>query len=117
MLNDALKNASGVNVSTGFGIFDYFTVRGLESLTGSLVLTDGVSEPESTFYPLYNVRQIEVLQGQGKSVAAACKEVGTTEQSHYRWRREYGGLSVDCPPSATARHTEWFCERRVSGSS
>ena len=63
MLNDALKNASGVNVSTGFGIFDYFTVRGLDSLTGSLVLTDGVSEPESTFYPLYNVRQIEVLKG------------------------------------------------------
>jgi putative transposase len=41
------------------------------------------------------LRQIEVLQGQGKSVAAACKEVGTTEQSYYRWRREYGGLSVD----------------------
>jgi len=41
------------------------------------------------------LRQIEVLQGQGKSVAAACKEVGTTEQSYYRWRREYGGLNVD----------------------
>jgi putative transposase len=41
------------------------------------------------------LRQIEVLQGQGKSVAAASKEVGTTEQSYYRWRREYGGLSVD----------------------
>jgi len=41
------------------------------------------------------LRQIEVLQGQGKSVAAACKEAGTTEQSYYRWRREYGGLSVD----------------------
>ena len=27
------------------------------------------------------LRQIEVLQGQGKSVAAACKEAGTTEQS------------------------------------
>jgi transposase-like protein len=35
------------------------------------------------------------LQGQGKSVAAACKEVGTTEQSYYRWRKEYGGLNVD----------------------
>jgi transposase-like protein len=41
------------------------------------------------------LRQIEVLQSQGKSVAAACKEVGTTEQSYYRWRREYGGLNVD----------------------
>lgn len=27
------------------------------------------------------LRQIEVLQGQGKSVAAACKEIGATEQS------------------------------------
>ena len=63
VLNDALKNASGVNVSTGFGVFDYFTMRGLDSLTGGLVLNDGVSEPESTFYPMYNVRQVEVLKG------------------------------------------------------
>ena len=41
------------------------------------------------------LRQIEVLQGQGKSLAVACKEVGTTEQSYYRYRKEYGGLGVD----------------------
>ena len=41
------------------------------------------------------LRQVEVLQGQGKSIAAACKEVGLTEQSYYRYRKEYGGLSVD----------------------
>ena len=41
------------------------------------------------------LRQIEVLQGQGKSLAAACKEAGTTEQSYYRYRKEYGGLGVD----------------------
>lgn len=41
------------------------------------------------------LRQIEVLQGQGKSVAAACKEAGVTAQSYYRYRKEYGGLSVD----------------------
>lgn len=41
------------------------------------------------------LRQIEVLQGQGKSIAAVCKEAGTTEQSYYRWRKEYGGLNVD----------------------
>lgn len=40
-------------------------------------------------------RSCVVLQRQGKSVAAACKEVGTTEQSYYRWRKEYGGLNVD----------------------
>jgi len=41
------------------------------------------------------LRQIEVLQGQGKSVAAACREAGTTEQSYSRWRKEYGSLNVD----------------------
>ena len=41
------------------------------------------------------LRQIEVLQGQGKNIAVACKEVGTTEQTFYRWRKEYGGLNID----------------------
>ena len=41
------------------------------------------------------LRQIEVLQAQGKTIAVACKESGTTEQSYYRWRNEYGGLGVD----------------------
>jgi hypothetical protein len=41
------------------------------------------------------LRQIEVLQGKGKTIAVACKEAGTTEQSYCRWRKEYGGLGVD----------------------
>jgi TonB-dependent siderophore receptor len=63
VLGDALKNVSGVNVGTGFGVFDYFVIRGFDSLSSGLVLTDGVAEPESTFYPLYNVRQVEVVKG------------------------------------------------------
>ena len=39
--------------------------------------------------------QIEVLLAQGKTIAVACKEVGTTDKSYYRWRNEYGGLGVD----------------------
>jgi transposase-like protein len=31
----------------------------------------------------------------GKSTALACKEAEITEQTYYRWRREYGGLQVD----------------------
>ena len=38
-------------------------IRGFDSLSSGLVLTDGVPEPESTFYPLYNVRQVEVMKG------------------------------------------------------
>ncbi|GJD98066.1 IS3 family transposase ISMdi3 [Methylobacterium iners] len=41
------------------------------------------------------LRQIEVQTAQGKSVAVACKEADVSEQSYYRWRKEYGGLKVD----------------------
>jgi transposase-like protein len=41
------------------------------------------------------LRQVEVLQSHGKSIAAACNEAGLTEQSYYRYRKEYGGLNVE----------------------
>ena len=41
------------------------------------------------------LRQIEVAMANGKTTPAACKEAGFTEQTYYRWRKEYGGLKVD----------------------
>ena len=41
------------------------------------------------------LRQIEVAMGQGKSVQVACREAGISEQSFYRWRKEYGGLRLE----------------------
>ena len=41
------------------------------------------------------LRQIEVAVANGKMTPAACREVGITEQTYYRWRKEYGGLQVD----------------------
>ena len=41
------------------------------------------------------LRQIEVQTAQGKSIAVACKEADVSEQSYYRWRKEYGGLQID----------------------
>jgi putative transposase len=41
------------------------------------------------------LRQIEVQTAQGKSLSLACKEAEISEQSYYRWRKEYGGLQVD----------------------
>ena len=41
------------------------------------------------------LRQIEVQTARGKSIAVACKEADVSEQSYYRWRKEYGGLKVD----------------------
>jgi len=41
------------------------------------------------------LRQIEVESSKGTAVAEACRQVGITEQTYYRWRREYGGLKLD----------------------
>lgn len=39
------------------------------------------------------LRQVEVLQGQGMTIADAVRQIGTTEQTYYRWRKQYGGMS------------------------
>lgn len=41
------------------------------------------------------LRQIEVAVANGKPTPAACRQSGITEQTYYRWRKEYGGLQVD----------------------
>jgi len=41
------------------------------------------------------LRQIEVSIANGKSTSFACKETGITDQTCYRWRKEYGGLQID----------------------
>ena len=41
------------------------------------------------------LRQIEVLMSQGKAPPIACREAGISQQSYYRWRKEYGGLELD----------------------
>ena len=40
------------------------------------------------------VREAEVRLSQGKSVGQACREMGITEQTYYRWRKEYGGMKT-----------------------
>ncbi len=42
-----------------------------------------------------HLREAEVLLSQGKTVGEVCRRIGVSEQSYYRWRREYGGLKVD----------------------
>ena len=41
------------------------------------------------------LREVEVELGRGQVVAAACKKIGVTEQTYYRWRKEYGGIRVN----------------------
>ena len=77
VLGDALENVSGVNVQTGFGVHDFFSVRGFGSLGNGLVLTDGAAEPEVTFYNLYNLERVEVLKGPGAFLYGANPLSGT----------------------------------------
>ena len=65
VLGDALRNVSGVNVQTQSGVSDYFLIRGFDSLSSGLVLTDGALEPEVSFFQMYNVERVEVLKGPG----------------------------------------------------
>ena len=41
------------------------------------------------------LRQVDVLQSQGKSAAEAIRSIGVTEVTYYRGRKEFGGLKVD----------------------
>jgi putative transposase len=41
------------------------------------------------------VGAVKPVVANGKTTPAACREGGITEQTNYRWRKEYGGLQVD----------------------
>ncbi len=41
------------------------------------------------------LREAEVLLSQGATVAEASRKIGITEQTYYRWRKEYGGMRVE----------------------
>ncbi len=41
------------------------------------------------------LREVEVLISQGATAAEGSRKVGITEQTYYRWRREYGGMRIE----------------------
>lgn len=41
------------------------------------------------------LRQVEVLQGQGMAIADAVRQIGVTEPTYYRWRKQFGGMNRD----------------------
>jgi len=44
---------------------------------------------------IHKLREADVLLGQGKTIAEACKQLGVTDHTYFRWRKAYGGLKVD----------------------
>lgn len=41
------------------------------------------------------LREVEVRLSRGETTGQAVRSIGITEQTYYRWRREYGGMGVD----------------------
>ena len=42
-----------------------------------------------------SLREAEVLISQGNTAAQAARHLGITEQTYYRWRKEYGGMRIN----------------------
>ncbi len=49
----------------------------------------------STEQIVSKLRQAEVELSRGLRTPAMCKKLGVSEQTYYRWRKEYGGLRLD----------------------
>ena len=41
------------------------------------------------------LREAEVLLSQGNTVSLACKKIGVSDYTYYRWRKEYGGMRIE----------------------
>ena len=41
------------------------------------------------------LREAEILLNQDATVGEACRQIGVTEQTYYRWRKEYGGMRIE----------------------
>ena len=41
------------------------------------------------------LRQVDVLHSQGMTIADAIRQIGVSEVTFYRWRKEYGGMKAD----------------------
>ena len=41
------------------------------------------------------LREVEVMLSNGSTIGEASRKVGVTEQTYYRWRKEYGGMKVE----------------------
>ena len=65
---------------------------------------------------ILKLREAEVAQSQGKAVIQVCKLIGVTDQTYYRWRKEYGGLRMASQTSQVAGEGECPTEEAGGGS-
>ncbi len=53
------------------------------------------SRKHSTEQIIRKLREAEVELAKGRSIREVCKQLGVTDQTYYRWRKEYGGIRTD----------------------
>jgi len=41
------------------------------------------------------LREAEIMMAQGKTIAEVCRKIEVTDQTFFRWRKEYGGMRID----------------------
>lgn len=54
--------------------------------------------PRKSYTPeeiIQQLRTVELESGNGVAILETCRKIGITEQTYYRWKKEYGGLRVD----------------------
>ena len=44
---------------------------------------------------IHKLREADVVIGQGKTIAEACKALGVTDKTYFRWRKTHGGLRIE----------------------
>jgi len=44
---------------------------------------------------IMKLRDVEIQQGKGLDLVSACRQVGITDVTYYRWRKKYGGMKID----------------------
>jgi putative transposase len=44
---------------------------------------------------IHKLREADVVIGQGKTIGEACKALGVTDKTYFRWRKTHGGLRID----------------------
>ena len=59
------------------------------------------------------LREADVRLAQGETIGAVCRELGVSEQTYYRWRRQYGGLKSGQAERLKDEERENTCLRRA----
>jgi putative transposase len=54
-----------------------------------------VKKSHSPEQVINKLREVEILLNQGANVGEASRKIGVTEQTYYRWRKEYGGMRLE----------------------